>query len=215
MKIKFKFFSNSLSLLCSIIFFIVGAVLFTKAKEVVKVISISFGLLLCVIAIIQLTLFVSKKEEMNSKKYLIIGVLSIILAIVFIFYSDFIEQFLRFIIGGLILFSGLSRIIELLSYTKNKTYFWTSILLSLILIFIGAYTIVFSNLMLQTAGLFIMLYSVITIIGIIIRAIYQRKGMGTDEKDVFLPEPVSENEEVVKKKKNVKEAKITKKSKKK
>ena len=215
MKIKFKFFSNSLSLLCSIFFLIIGAVLFTKAKEVVKVISISFGLLLFIISIIQLTLFVSKNEGTNNKKHLIIGVLSIILAIIFIFYSDFIEQFLRFIIGGWILFSGLSKIIELLSYTKNKTYFWSSVFLALILIFIGAYTIVFSNLMLQTAGLFIMLYSIITIIGTIIRTVYFKNGTKFADNDVLVPDTIHEETEPKEKQKNVKEAKISKKNKKK
>ena len=48
MEIKVKSYSKQSSLISSILFFILGAIIFTKADELIKLISIEVGVLLAV-----------------------------------------------------------------------------------------------------------------------------------------------------------------------
>ena len=169
MELKVKSYSSQSSLISSIIFVIIGAILFSNADRVIEIISIAIGLILATTGIISLVIYYFKLKKNNHSETgsLTLGIITIILAIIFIFFSSLVEQFIRFIIGGWILFSGIIRLINALSSGKRNTTFIPLLIVSALLILVGIYTIVVGDVILSTIGLIMMIYAVIEIIGFI------------------------------------------------
>ena len=170
MEIKVKSYSTQSSLISSIIFFIIGGILLTNAEHIKNFISIGIGIILAVISIISLVIYYlsrKKEESIQNRKALIYGVVLLILAIIFIFFSSIVEQFIKFIIGGWILFSGIIRLINTLSMNHKNNKFVPLLIVAILLIAVGIYTII-GNLfddILKAVGIIMMLYSVIEIVG--------------------------------------------------
>lgn len=170
MEIKVKPYSSQSSLLNSILFFVIGAILFTAADKVIQAVSIGIGIILAVIAVIEFTLFYlsTKKEYIDNKTGdLIFGIVLLILAIIFIFFSSIVEHFIRFIVGSWILFSGIMRLINALTMNNKNTKFIPLLIVSILLIAVGIYTIVIGNIIIQYIGIIMMIYAVIETIGYI------------------------------------------------
>ena len=171
MEIKIKSYSSQSSLLSSILFFILGAILFTSADKVLTTISIIIGIILATSSIISLVFyyFQAKKGLAFAKKgNLIIGIITLILAIIFIFFSNLVEQFIRFIVGAWILFTGIIRLINVLSMKKSNNKFISLLLVSIMLIIVGVYTIIIGDIILSTIGIIMMVYAAIEIVGYIL-----------------------------------------------
>ncbi len=209
MEIKIKSYSSQSSLLSSILFFILGACLFTSADKVISFISIIIGIILAIIAITNLIIYIvqTKKGFSASKSYIATVVITCIFAIIFIFFSSVVEQFIRFIVGAWILLTGITRLINVLSLNSKNKKFIPLLIVSLLLIGIGVYTIVIGNIILSTIGLIMMIYAAIEIIGYI----FYTKDTVTPEEPgtttLIIPE---EEEESVKDKKNKKKVKDVK-----
>ncbi len=171
MEIKVKSYSSQSSLLSSILFFILGAILFTSADKVMETISIIIGVILASSGIISLIFYgfqVKKGFGFAKKGNLFFGIISIILAIIFIFFSNIVEHFIRFIVGAWILFTGIIRLINVLSMKKNNNKFISLLLVSILLIIVGVYTILIGDVILSTIGIIMMIYAVIEIAGYIL-----------------------------------------------
>ena len=165
-----KYFKNYsvIMLVISILFFILGAVMYTKPEFIILVFSyviggliILFGIYYCIKNYVEI-----KNNKETSSKDMIIGLTLVVVGLIFIFLANVIEALVRLIIGGYILFIGITRFISSL-YMKKDTRFFVSLGLSLLLIAGGLYTILEANLAFQTIGIVIMAYSVIEIIGFI------------------------------------------------
>ena len=169
MELKVKSYSSQSSLISSIIFFIIGAILFSNADRVIEIITIAIGIILATTSIISLVIYYFKLKKNNHSETgnLALGIVTFILAIIFIFFSSLVEQFIRFIIGGWILFSGIIRLINALSSGKRNTTFIPLLIVSVLLILVGIYTIVVGDVILSTIGLIMMIYAVIEIAGFI------------------------------------------------
>ena len=169
MELKVKSYSSQSSLISSIIFFIIGAILFSNADRVIEIITIAIGIILATTGIISLIIyyFKLKKNNHSETSNLTLGIVTLILAIIFIFFSSLIEQFIRFIIGGWILFSGIIRLVNALSSGKRNTTFLPLLIVSVLLILVGIYTIVVGDVILSTIGLIMMIYAIIEIAGFI------------------------------------------------
>ena len=207
MEIKIKSYASQSSLLSSIIFFILGACLFTSAEKVVSIIAIIIGIILAIIAITNLTIYIyqTKKELPTSKSYMTTAIITLIFAIIFIFFSSIVEQFIRFIVGAWILLTGITRLINVLSTNTKSKKFIPLLIVSLLLIGIGVYTIVIGNIILSTIGLIMMIYAAIEIIGYIF---YTKDTITPGEPGtttLIIPEEEEKRKE--KKKKNVKDVK--------
>ena len=106
MEIKIKSYSSQSSLIGSILFFILGAILYTSADKLLNIISIIIGTLFATSGAISLVIYFlqSKNTETGGKKgNLIFGIIAFIMAVIFIFFSNIVEQAIRFIVGGWIL----------------------------------------------------------------------------------------------------------------
>lgn len=218
MEIKIKSYSSQSSLISSIIFFILGAILFTSADKVISFISIAIGILLAVIGIINLTIYIHnvKKEIPTSKSHITVAVITLILAFIFIFFSNIVEQFIRFIVGAWILLTGITRFINVLSINTKNRKFIPLLVVSILLMAVGVYTIVIGNIVLAYIGLIMMIYAAIEIAGYIF---YTKDTITPEEPGtttLIVPEEteVTEDKKDTKKVKDVKEKKTKKKTKK-
>ena len=169
MKINVKNYSNVISLISSIIFFILGAIMFTKPAAIILFISYVIGGLLIIIGIFKCikNYLDVKRDNSVSSKEMISGIALIVIGLIFIFLANVIEALVRVVIGGWILFSGINRLINTLHLNKKSNKFIVFLILSLLLIGTGLYTILEANLAFQTIGIVLMIYSFIEIFGYI------------------------------------------------
>lgn len=180
MKINVKNYSSILSLISSILFLILGAIMFTKPEAIILFISYVLGGLMIIIGLFKcLKNYLDiKKDNTTSSKEMIMGIVLIVIGVVFIFLANVIEALVRLVIGGWILFSGINRLINALHLNKKTSRFIVFLSLSILLIITGLYTILEANLAFQTIGIVLMIYSFLEIFGYI----FNRKD----------PNPVSE-----------------------
>lgn len=170
MKTSIKNYSSIMSLIYSILFLIIGAVIFTKPEIIILFISYVIGGLIIVIGLFKCikNYLDIKKDNTISSREMISGIVLIIIGLVFILLAGVIEALVRLIIGGWILFSGINRLINTIQLSKKNNNFIVTLILSILLIGVGLYTILEANLAFKTIGLLLMIYSVIEIIGYII-----------------------------------------------
>lgn len=183
MEIKIKSYSSQSSLLSSIFFFILGTILFTSADKLLNILSIIIGTLFATASTISLILYYIQFKKINTtprKGNLIFGIVSLIFAIIFIFFSNIVEQAIRFIVGGWILLTGIMRLINVLSMENKNSKFLQLLIVSGLLIFIGIYTIVVELFGLDIIGIIMMVYAGVEIIGYIL---YSKDNIEKEEKE--------------------------------
>lgn len=169
MKTVVKSYSSIISLIYSIIFFILGAIIFTKPEIIILFISYVIGGIIIIIGIFKCikNYLDVKKDNNTSSKEMITGIVLTIIGLVFILLAGVIEALVRLVIGWWILFSGINRLINALNLPKKNRIFIIYLIISLLLIGVGLYTILESNLAFKTIGIVLMVYSIIEIIGYI------------------------------------------------
>lgn len=169
MKTVVKSYSSIISLIYSILFFILGAIIFTKPEIIILFVSYVIGGIIIIIGVFKCikNYLDIKKDNNTSSKEMISGIVLVIIGLVFILLAGVIEALVRLVIGGWILFSGINRLINALSIPKKNKIFIIYLIISLLLIGVGLYTILESNLAFKAIGVVLMIYSVIEIIGYI------------------------------------------------
>lgn len=169
MKSKVIDYSENSSLISSILFLILGVVLFTNPGGIVKFISYILGGLLIIIGIINILSYRKTLKNLNvsNQSTLISGIVLIVLGLVAIICSSVIETVIRLIIGAWVLYSGVMRLIGAFNYQQNKTSFYVRLVIAGLLILVGLYIILKTNLFFSGIGLFIIIYSVLEIVGYI------------------------------------------------
>ena len=167
MKIEVKSYSSIMSLIVSIIFFILGAVMFTNPSAVVLFVSYVVGGLIIVLGLFKCVknYLDVKKDNTTSSKGMVSGIVLIVIGLVFIFLASVIEALVRLVIGGWILFSGINRLINTLYLEKKDSKFWILLSLAIILIIGGLYTILETNLAFKAIGIVLMIYAALEIFG--------------------------------------------------
>jgi uncharacterized membrane protein HdeD (DUF308 family) len=213
MKFSVKSYSQQSSLISSIIFFIVGAILFTNAEKVMSIFYVIVGAILGIAAIISLFIFYRNKKKYNTFDggNLALGIITLIFAIIFFFFSNIVEQSIRFLVGAWILFSGINRLITALKMNSKNDRFIPMLVISILIILVGFYTIVFGDVILSTIGVIMMVYAVIEISGYIL---YKKDEDTPEEKEegettLLIPEKEEEQEETkIDKKKKKKNKKV-------
>ena len=168
MEIKVKSYSDQASLISAIIFFIIGGILFWYNDEIISTLSMIVGIILAVSGIVEIIVYVvNKKKQIDYLAPVIRGIIFIGLSILFIFGANIINQIVRFVVGAWILFSGINRLIQTLAISKRSKKFLPLLLVSILLIAIGVYSIVYGDVIISTIGIIMMVYSAIDIIGYI------------------------------------------------
>ncbi len=169
MKITYFGYSNKKSLLNSIIFLVLGIILFTNPGEVVNFISIVVGITFGIIGLMNIINYhiIKKKLNIENKLLLYSGVALIILGIVSAFLATLIETVLRLLIGAFIIYNGIMRLIDSLNHKTNFASLLIRLIVAILIILGGLYILLSINLVYKTIGLFIIIYTILDIVGYI------------------------------------------------
>ena len=207
MEIKVKSYSQQSSLISSIIFFILGAC-FLNAEGIADKIILGIGIFLAVMAVIEFVIYflqVKKNPEVKPKlKGLLYAIITLVLAVIFIFFHGLVEHFIRLIIGFWILFSGIMRLINVLSISPKNKKFAPLLIVALLLIAVGIYTIVIGDIIFYTIGIIMMIYAVIEIIGFVFYTKDKAENLETGTQAIIIPEK-EDKVDIFKKDKKIKD----------
>jgi len=169
MRIEIKNYSSIVSLLMSIVFFILGAVMFTNPEAIVLFVSYVIGGLIIIVGLFKCikNYLDVKKDGNTSSNPMVFGIVLVVVGLVFIFLANVIEALVRLVIGGWILFTGIIRLINALHLSKKNTKFWVLLGVSILLMIAGLYTILETNLAFKAIGIVLMIYASLEIFGYI------------------------------------------------
>ncbi len=202
MEINIKSYSTKSSLISSIIFFIVGAILTAYSERIMsttyRIIGVTF--LLITIGLIISLIIRKKKEQPIYANRIGLAIITFILAILFFFFHGIIDESIRFLVGAWILFSGVTRLITALRTDHKASRFIAILIVSLLLIALGFFTIIKNGILLWVVGIIIMIYSAIEIVGYIF---YSKDNSNIDDEDettLLIPQKEDKEEKKDKKK---------------
>lgn len=210
MEIKINSYSSQSSLISSLLCFIIGGILYAYAEVVLNFTSIAIGVVLSIVGVFSLiTFYMDYKKGEIKKGKLLTGILTIIVAIVFLVFQNLVETLLGLTVGGWVLFVGVLRLISALRLEFKTKRFFINLIISLLLIILGIYTIANGGLLLEGAGILMMISSGVEIIGYIINKILDKGNTTvvtetTVEEEIILTLPKLEKEEPVEEKEEVK-----------
>ena len=143
--------------------------MFTKPDVIILFISYVIGSIMILIGAFKClkNYLEVKKDNSTPSKEMISGILLVVIGLVFIFLAGVIEELVRIVIGGWILFTGINRLSNALRLDKKTKRFLIFLILSILLIAAGLYTILKANIAIKTIGLVLMIYSFLEIVGYI------------------------------------------------
>jgi len=162
---------NKDSLLKSILFLILGVILFTNPGGILKFLSYIVGGILVIIGVLNILSYLKTQKKLNieDNKKLISGIILIVLALVVVLFSSFIETTIRLVFGGWIIYSGVSKLIEAINIKDDKTTFYVTLVISILMIICGFYIAITANLVFSLLGLFIMIYAILDIVSYVMK----------------------------------------------
>jgi uncharacterized membrane protein HdeD (DUF308 family) len=169
---KITFEKKTANILQTMCFLIIGLLLFIKPTETVKIACYLLGGTIIFIGISKILKYYQtlKKEKIELKAFLIVGIIMIVLGIIVIFTWSALEFLLRVLMGAWLIYMGIRRLMQALEIKKENSSIWIYLfVLSLVLLICGLYMIMNKNLILQAVGLFIIIYSIIEIIQVGLR----------------------------------------------
>lgn len=155
-----------ISILESIIFAILGAIVIWKPEGTVKVISYILGIIFIVIGIYKIINYFSAKGRYDFYNYdLIYGLMACVLGIVTIAYSNTIGTIFRIAIGIWIIYSSFIRMSLSVKLKALKLNIWGySLCLAIVMFVCGLYITLNSGAVIVTIGIMMIVYSIIDII---------------------------------------------------
>ena len=167
-KIEIKSYQSVLSLIYAILVLVLGVVLVTYPEESQAFISYVFGGLLIILAVIKFTwVYFSKKYQEKSGKWdIVVAIISLLIGLACILFYDYIEQGIRITLGMVIIFIGINRLINSFKVFKTKMFI-PLLVISLIMIGGGIFTIWYQYLVITGFGIILIVYGVVDIIGYI------------------------------------------------
>lgn len=157
--------TKDVSLIASIVFFILGLIVFLYPDLLVKTISYGIGGLLVLIGIFKCFNYYvqDKRFGVVNRNELSFGISAIILGILFVFLVGAIELLLRVAVGGWLIISGIMKIRNSFYTSDRSSKYYALIIVGAALIMLGLYIIFALNLV-SIIGLFMMLYGLIEFI---------------------------------------------------
>lgn len=207
MELKVKSYSSQSSLISSIIFFIIGTILFTSPEESIAIVFKAIGLILTIGAVVEFVIYGLKMKNENPirKRDLAFGIILLILAILFFFFAGIIVKIISFIIGAWIMFTGIIRLINVIQTSPKNKKFFPLLAVAIALIGIGIFTIIYGGTIIRSIGIIMMIYSAVEIIGFVL---YTKDSKPTEEPGVTTLIVPEENDQVTETKDEKKKKKI-------
>ena len=158
---------NGKSIIKSVLFLIFGALIFAYADTFVSLIASAFGVLLLLYGLFLIirNYYETKNDSNTPATILTLGIVLVLIGILFIILSDSIRLVIQYVIGAWILFNAIERLIIALSMPKKSNQFISQLIIALLLLAAGLYTILVSNIAVQAVGIVMMVYAVLEIVG--------------------------------------------------
>ncbi len=166
-----NFKKDTISLISSVLFLIVGILLFSNPGGVIKFVSYIIGSIFIIMGIGKIISYYKMIKKMNITNTgdMVMGIISIILGIIIILCLSALAFVINIVVGAWILYSGIIKLIYAFNLKEMKLSSWVYVLIvSIILIIGGLYVVINCNTVYSTIGLFLIIYSVIEIIQYII-----------------------------------------------
>ena len=162
-----KIIETKKNLVSSLIFLLFGALLFAYPNKIVQIASMGIGAIIILYGIFMLikNYYETKNDSNTSSTTLVFGIVAIIVGILFIVLAQQISQIIQYFIGIWIIFTGIERLIIALSLGKDNNSFITQLILAILILAAGIYTIFRGHLEIQIIGLIMMIYAILEIIG--------------------------------------------------
>ena len=154
------------SIITSLLFLILGICLLINPSGMVKFITYIIGIIFAVYGSIKLYNYYKSKETVSNIQ-LTLGITSIVMGIIIMFCNGVIEFVIRLIMGGFILANGLNKLIIALNSKETNKKWTTLFAISIILIIVGLYIILKTNIVLSSIGIALIIYSSIDLISYI------------------------------------------------
>lgn len=211
-----KVIETKKNLISSFLFLVFGALIFAYPNQVVKTASIIVGIIFIAFGIFLVikNYYETKSDSNTSSMTMIFGIIAIILGILFVVLASQISQILQYILGAWILFTGIERLIIALSLGKDNNSFITQLVIALLLLAAGLYTILKAHIEIQIVGLVMIVYAILEIIGYVtnkkdaINEPLRRDEKEEVEETKKITSKEVEKTETKETKENIKEAKI-------
>ena len=152
------------SLFTTIIFFIIGIILFTNPEGIIDIIAYIFGSVLILNGLVRLFIHrMFSKQPGSNNGNLIKGIIYIVFGITSIIFFNYIETAFRITIAAYILYMGINRLIFAISLRKQTPDIRRPLALAALII-VFAILLAFLNFSLMIIGLFIIAYSIVEMI---------------------------------------------------
>ena len=162
-----KIFKKSgwLSILESVVFAILGAVLIWNPEGTVKTISYILGIIFIAIGVYKVITYIMSRGKYDLYNFdLIYGLIAVIIGIVTIIYSSTIGNIFRIIIGIWIIYSSLIRMSLAIKLKNLKVNRWIySLCLAIVMLICGLYITLNSGAIVVTIGIMMIVSSIIDI----------------------------------------------------
>ena len=202
------------SLLTPIVFLVIGVILFVDPNSMVKFISYILGGLLIIVGVYRCANYYIQDKRIGvvNNNELAFGITAFILGLLFIVLASAIEFLIRIFFGIYLILIGINKIYQTFFTTDRSSKFYALIVVGIIFLIGGIYTVVESNIALSIIGLFMIVYGAVDFISYFV---YQDKGDSNPVKEAeVVKEIASEEEPVEETKKENKKSKKNKKIKK-
>ncbi len=164
--------NSNYKLIYAIATLLIGIILLSNSNKAVIFICYIFGGISLIIGIYNLIRFYMIKKELDyeDNNKMLLGILGIFLGLIFIFLASAIEAFLRFIIGALLLISGIKKSLKAIEFK-----FYNDLVIGLVCIAMGLYTILAQNVIFMLIGIVLTILGMQDLITAIIQKSVQKK----------------------------------------
>ena len=154
------------SIITSIILLIIGIIMIYNPETTMQFISTVLGIFFIVIGIIKLiNYFIAKGNSVLYDNEIAWGVISIIVGLVVMVYSNTIENIFRIMIGIWIIYSGFTRLTLSFKLKNINEKIWAFVLLLSVLMIIGGiYVTFYPGALVITVGIILLVYAIMDLI---------------------------------------------------
>ena len=193
------------SFISGIVFFFIGLFVFLNPDMLVKFISYFLGGVLVAVGLYKIINYYiqDKNNGIVNTNEMGFGVTAVILGILLICLAGTIEFLTRIIIGAYLIMAGITRIMSTFYTTNRDSKFYSLIIVGILFIGGGLYTIIDSNLPFKILGLFMMIYGIIDFVGYFIyKDEYQNNKTAEIKEAELIEEKVEKDKGTNKKKKS-------------
>lgn len=155
-----------ISIVSSLVFFLLGMILVLKPDIVIAVITYVLGGIFILVGLIKIAIYFVNRKEMEIYSYeMIFGICMIAIGIFTITCSATIEALFRIVIGIWIMYSGIIRFVASIRLKNVDVKIWPILLIiAIIMILSGIYVFITKGSLIISLGAIMMIYATMDLV---------------------------------------------------